>query len=203
MARIETIDQLRGLYRAPSGRARDKQLDWLDRHCRRFIELSPFLLISSSGADGSADETPRGDGPGFVHVMDDRTLAIPDRPGNNRLDTFSNILGNPAVGLIFLIPGVQEMLRVNGTAAIHDDPDLRKEFAVDGKAPVTVLLVAIREAYLHCAKSILRSRLWEEDAKIDRSLLPSMGQMLKDHVGSSGPVESQDDMIARYRTRLY
>ena len=91
MARIETIDQLRGLYRAPSGRARDKQLDWLDRHCRRFIELSPFLLISSSGADGSADVTPRGDRPGFVHVMDDRTLAIPDRPGNNRLDTFSNM----------------------------------------------------------------------------------------------------------------
>ncbi len=203
MASIETIDQLRGLYRAPSGRARDKQLDRLDRHCRRFIEASPFLFISSAGADGSADVSPRGDRPGFVHVIDDRTLAIPDRLGNNRLDTLANVLGNPSVGLIFLVPGVHETLRVNGTATIHDDSDLLEGFAVDGKLPVTVLLVAVREAYLHCAKSILRSRLWEEEAKIDRSLLPSMGQMLKDQIGLSGPVESEDDMIARYRTKLY
>ncbi len=203
MARIETVDELRRLYKMPTERVLRKQLDCLDRHCKRFIGLSPFLLMSSTGADGSADVSPRGDRPGFVQIVDDRTLAIPDRPGNNRLDTLANVLSNPAVGLIFLIPGVQETLRINGTATVHDDPALREDLAVDGKLPVTVLMVSIKEAYLHCAKSILRSRLWDEDAKIDRSLLPSMGQMLRDQAGPTGPVESQDDMIARYRRELY
>jgi PPOX class probable FMN-dependent enzyme len=203
MAQIESVEALRELYNLPSELARRKQLDRLDAHCRRFIELSPFMLVSSSGADGLADVSPRGDQPGFVRVIGERTLAIPDRRGNNRLDTLTNIVGNPAVGLIFLIPGYHETLRINGSATIDDDPALLEDFAVNGKPPVTVLMVTVREAYLHCAKSILRSRLWQEDAKTDRSLMPSMGQMIKDQTRLTDPVESQDDMIARFQKELY
>ena len=203
MTRIESVEALRRLYKLPNERARRKQMDSLDTHCRRFIELSPFLLLSSCSADGSADVSPRGDRPGFTQVVDERTLAIPDRPGNNRLDTLTNIVSNPAVGLIFLIPGFQETLRINGSATINDDPALLERFAVDGKLPVTVLMVTVGETYLHCAKSILRSRLWQDDARTDRSLMPSMGQMIKDQTRLTDPVESQDDMIARYQTELY
>lgn len=202
MARIETIEELRRLYKAPTERALRKQLGFIDRHCRRFIELSPFLLLSTAGADGAADVSPRGERPGFVTVVDEKTLAIPERPGNNRLDSLTNILGNPAVGLIFLIPGFPETLRINGAATIHDDAALRESFAVDGKLPVTVIKVAVREAYLHCAQSILRSRLWDEAAKADRSLLPTMGQMIKDQAGLADPVESQQDMTERYQKQL-
>ncbi|MCG8691701.1 MAG: pyridoxamine 5'-phosphate oxidase family protein, partial [Minwuiales bacterium] len=131
------------------------------------------------------------------------TIAIPDRPGNNRLDTLTNLLGNPEVALIFMVPGVAETLRINGTAEIRDDADLCDRFAVDGKLPLSVVLVTVREAYLHCAKSIMRSRIWDPDARIDRSELPSMGQMIKDQIGSTEPAESQEEMVERYRATLY
>jgi PPOX class probable FMN-dependent enzyme len=203
MARIETEAALREIYRPAAGRAVDKQLDRLETHCRRFIELSPFLVISSQGPDGLADVSPKGDAPGFVQVLDDKTVAIPDRPGNNRLDTFTNLMSNPAVGLLFLIPGVDEILRINGTAEVRDDDDLRQRFAVDGKLPATVVLVTVREAYLHCAKALMRSRLWDPDAQVDRSELPSMGRMLKDQIGHTEAAEDQDVMVERYRKVLY
>ena len=153
---IGTSEQLRTLYKAPSERAQRKQLAVLDGHCRRFIALSPFVVLASSGPDG-ADATPRGGPPGFVHVPDARTLLLPDWPGNNRLDALENIVQNPAVGLLFLIPGVDETLRVNGSAQIRTDAALREPFGTDGRLPTTVLVVSVQEAFLHCAKALMRS----------------------------------------------
>ncbi len=203
MARIESVEALRRIYKQPAGRALTKVIDHIDRHCRRFIELSPFLVIGSSRPDGTADVSPRGEAPGFVQVLGPRTLGIPDRPGNNRLDTLTSVLENPRIGLIFLIPGVQETLRINGLAEIRDDPELLDRFVVRGKAPATVLRVEAQEVYLHCAKSILRSRIWEPEARIDRAQLPTMAEMIGDHSGQDGPLESQEDMIARYQSVLY
>ena len=204
MARIETEEELRRIYINPKERAFKKQLDRLDKHCRRFIELSPFLVLSSYGKNGLCDASPRGEGPGFAHILDEKTLLLPDRPGNNRLDSLSNILINPSVGLIFLIPGVEEVLRVNGRAEIRNDPELLERFRVRAKLPATVLRIEVEEAYLHCAKAIMRSALWKPEAQIDRSLLPTMGEMLRDHRGDLGePMESQEEMRERYLRALY
>lgn len=202
MARIETVEELRRLYGEPGGRARDKVLARLDPHCRRFIGLSPFVLIATCDAAGAADVSPRGDAPGFVTAEETR-LLIPDRPGNNRLDSLCNILSNGRVGLLFLIPGVNETLRVNGRAAIRDDAELRARFAVAGRAPRTVIAVEVEEAFLHCAKAFMRSSLWSAEARVPRAALPTMGEMLRDQIGNGGPTESQEDMERRYRAALY
>ncbi len=203
MTKISSQDDLRRLYKLPRGRPVDKQLDHIDPHDRRFIELSPFVVIASSDNQGRADTSPRGEAPGFVHVIDDHTLAIPDRPGNNRLDTMENLLENPEVGLIFLIPGVNEALRVNGSAEIRDDEDLRARFEVNGKRPVTVIIVRVRETFLHCAKALMRARLWEDDAKHAERPIPTMGEMIRDQIDSTEPPESDEDMTRRYRKVLY
>ena len=199
---IGTSEQLRTLYKAPSERAQRKQLAVLDGHCRRFIALSPFVVLASSGPDG-ADATPRGGPPGFVHVPDARTLLLPDWPGNNRLDAFENIVQNPAVGLLFLVPGVDETLRVNGSAQIRTDAALREPFGTDGRLPTTVLVVSVQEAFLHCAKALMRSNLWAEDAKSGRGALPTLGEMLNDQLGLTEQVEPQEVMMRRYRDELY
>jgi len=203
MARIESLESLRAIYGAPKGRSVAKQLDKLDRHCRSFIALSPFLVIATQGVDGFGDSTPRGDHPGFVGVVDDTTLIIPDRVGNNRIDSLTNIVERPGVGLLFLIPGVDETLRVNGTAVIDDDVDLRAAHIADGKLPATVIVVTVREAYLQCGKALMRSKLWADESRIERSLLPTMGEMLKDHTRSSEPAETQAEMLQRYAKSLY
>lgn len=203
MARIETMEALRRHYPEPKGRTTRKVLPRLDQHCRAIIALSPFCVLSSQDADGLADITPRGEAPGFVHVLDDTTLAIPDRPGNNRLDSYRNILTNPAVGLLFLIPGVDEVLRVHGTTEIRDDEELKARFEVNGKRPATVLLVRVREAYLHCAKAAMRARLWDPAAQIERSRLPTMGQMVNDQIGAEPDTETQAEMVERYRAVFY
>ena len=159
--------------------------------------------MATSGRGGTADATPRGGEPGFVQVPDDRTLLIPDRPGNNRLDALENLLVTPEVGLLFLVPGVDETLRVNGSVEIRDDDDLRAGFAVGDRLPAAVLRVAVREVYLHCAKALMRSRLWDPEAQIDRSTLPSLGQMLRDQIGDEVMPEPQRAMAERYRTQLY
>ncbi len=203
MARIETMESLRAIYGAPKGRSVAKQLDRLDRHCRSFIALSPFVILATQGADGFGDATPRGDHPGFVTVADDTTLILPDRVGNNRIDTLSNIVERPGIGLIFLIPGVDETLRVNGTAVIDDDLALRSAHMAEGRIPATVLVVTVREAYLQCAKALMRSKLWAEESRVPRDRLPTMGEMLKDHTRSNEQAESQAEMLARYATSLY
>jgi len=203
MSVIDTAKALRGRYQAAGGRSVEKELTALDKHCRDFISLSPFLVIGSSSDSGPADVSPRGETPGFVQVLDDTHLAIPDRPGNNRLDTFENILENPNVALIFLIPGVDETLRVNGRAEIRDDVELLERFVVDGKLPATVLIVTIEAVYLHCAKALMRSNLWDPETQIERSKLPTMGRMISDQVGDTEEPESQHAMQERYRQRLY
>ena len=157
---------MRALYAAPVERALRKELDHLDRHCRRFIAYSPFVVLATADADGRQDATPRGGDPGFVHVADDHTLLLPDRPGNNRLDSLANLTQWPEVGLLFMVPGVDETLRVNGTAELRDDPDLTGRFAASGRSPRIVVQITVRQAYLHCAKALMRSRLWDPDVQI-------------------------------------
>ncbi|MDA0219666.1 MAG: pyridoxamine 5'-phosphate oxidase family protein [Proteobacteria bacterium] len=203
MMQITSREQLREVYPEPKGRTVRKVIDHLEEHCRAFIALSPFVLLSTAGADGKGDVTPRGDAPGFVAVLDDNTLAIPDRPGNNRLDSLQNVIENPEVGLLFLVPGFMETLRINGTAQIRTDQELCQRFAVAGRLPPSVLVVTVREAFLHCAKSIMRSRLWDADAQVERSLMPTIGQIISDQLGESRPVETQDQVIESYRPGLY
>ena len=195
--------ELRELYGPPLERARLKTLRCLDAHCRNFIARSPFLCLGTGTADG-ADVTPRGDAPGFVRVLDDATLAIPDWPGNNRLDSLTNIVSNPLVGLLFLIPGVDETLRVNGAATIETAPGILALWNVDGKQPRSALVVAVREAYLHCGKALIRARLWSGDYRIERRELPSYGQMLKDQIDVRETAEQiQASVLEGYAKRLY
>lgn len=195
--------ELRQHYGPPMERARIKTLRKLDKHCRRFIELSPFVCLGTSGADG-ADVTPRGDAPGFVHILDDVTLAIPDWPGNNRLDSLRNILENPNVGLLFLIPGVDESLRVNGEARVTTDAAILTHWETNGKHPRSALLIHVHEAFLHCGKALIRSKLWHDDYRVDRSSLPSYGQMLKDQIEIEDTAEEIQSSVAQaYREKLY
>ena len=199
---IRSMEALRALYRAPSERAVKKQLERLDEHCRRFISLSPFLVMASADAEGRVDASPRGGDPGFVKVLDERTVLIPDAPGNNRLDSMQNLVARPGVGLLFMIPGVDETLRINGRASLRTDAALVDLCANERRRPPLVIAVAVQEAYLHCAKALMRSRLWDPGAKQERSVLPSMGQMLKDQIGSPGEPESNEAMRERYRADL-
>jgi len=175
---ITSEEDLRARFKAPSELSLRKQLDHLDHNCRRFIELSPFLCLATSRQGGMADNSPRGDVPGFVEILDDRTLLIPDRPGNNRLDSLANITHHPQVGLLFFIPGVTEMLRVNGRARIVTKPEVLEIFTVNNRAPTVVIMVEVEEVFLHCSKALIRSRLWQEEAKVDRKVLPSLGRMI-------------------------
>lgn len=199
---IESAADLREFYPEPKERALQKQLDRLDAHCRRFVALSPFVVLATVSADGRLDSSPRGGGPGFVHVRDDRTLWLPDAPGNNRLDSLSNVAETGRAGLLFLIPGVDETLRVNGAARVRADAEARAPFDGERHRPRVVVEVVVEEAYLHCAKALMRSRLWDPASRRDRSVLPTMGEMLRDQAGGPGPAESQAEMVARYARDL-
>jgi PPOX class probable FMN-dependent enzyme len=172
---------LRALHHQPMSRATDKVLRALDPHCVRIIALSPFCVVATQGPNG-ADISPRGDPPGFVRVLDARTLLLPDRVGNNRFDAMANLLVNPRIGLLFLVPGMNETLRINGTARITNDARVLAPSAVNSRAPKVGLVVAIEEAFLHCAKALVRSALWDGTRHIDRAVLPSYAEMLLDHV---------------------
>ncbi len=200
---IRSETELRERYAQPSARAVGKQLSALDAHCRHFIAHSPFLVMGTAGADGSVDVSPKGDPPGFVAVLDDRTLLVPDRPGNNRLDGMRNVLQNPQVGLLFMIPGVNETLRVNGTARIVEDPERLAALAVQGKAPKTALEVAVREAFLHCPKAYVRSALWDPEARVGAGTIPSMGRMLADQISGVDAQETDAHIAQANRTGLY
>jgi PPOX class probable FMN-dependent enzyme len=193
---IASQEELRRHYKAPHDPAVRKELRKLDHHCRRFIENSPFVLIGSSDGKGNADVTPKGDRPGFVAILDETTIAIPDRPGNNRLDTWENVIVNPAVGLLFLIPGMNETLRINGEARITVDGTLRERLAVDGKAPVTVAIVSVKAAYMHCAKAFMRSELWKPESWRDRASMPTLGQILNDQLALADSAEKTDAWLA-------
>ena len=195
--------ELREVYRPPAARAAQKVLDRLDVHCRNFIELSPFCVLSSSNADGQADASPRGDPPGFVKVLDDKTLLLPDRPGNNQVDSLQNVVQNSGVGLLFFVPGMNETLRVKGKAEITTDPALLEPLTVGRKAPLSGLKVSVEEAFLHCGRALIRSRIWDADAQIDRSSYPTYGQVLADQIAGADAREIDADEDEANRERLY
>jgi PPOX class probable FMN-dependent enzyme len=199
---IDSIEKLRALYPAAKERALRKQLSALDPHCRRFIELSPFVVVASGNVAHAMDASPRGGAPGFVKVLDERTLLIPDAPGNNRLDTLENIVGTGTIGLLFMIPGIDESLRVNGAARLSCLEERLEIFASEKRRPKLVIEVRVAEAYLHCAKAQMRSDLWHASSQVKRSLLPSMGQMINSQTGLEAPAETQEEMLARYAADL-
>ena len=199
---------LRALFPATHAVAKLKSLDHLDVHARAFIARAPFLCLGTQAADGRADVSPRGDPCGFVKVLDAQTLLIPDRPGNNRLDTQSNILANPAVGILFMIPGFDDTLRVNGTAQITTDPQLLAQLEVNARRPVTAIVVQVREVFLHCAKAFRRSNLWDPGARQDRGGMPSLMKMLLDQT-TGAPTDGaalqalDENLEADYRASMY
>ena len=183
-------------YAAVSKGAALKDIGRIDVHMGRFIGLSPLCLVATADASGKQDVTPRGDPPGSFKVLDERTIALADRPGNNRLDTLKNLLENPEIALIFLIPGVAETVRVAGTARLSVDPELLASMAVQGKEPKCAIVISVRQAYLHCAKALLRSKLWQPDYVQPRGALPSIIDMLGDQIGLS----EEDKKTAEART---
>jgi uncharacterized protein len=189
---------------APTERALKKQIVALDRHCRDFIAKCPFLLIASADGNGNMDVSPKGDPGGFVRVLDDTTLAIPDRPGNRRADTFKNLLQNPQIGLLFLIPGKQETLRISGTAMIVRDQWLRDEMAIGGKTPEFAVVVKVKEVFFHCPKCIIRSRLWSNEHWPDVRGLASLAQALVEEGKLKETVEQTQALLDKdVRERLY
>ncbi|MEG3002952.1 MAG: pyridoxamine 5'-phosphate oxidase family protein [Comamonas sp.] len=200
---ITSEEQLRQLYAMPAERALLKQQVDLDRHCLRFIALSPFCVVSTGGGAGSLmDASPRGGAPGFVKAPDPRTLMIPDAGGNNRLDSLSNLLRDPRIGLLFMVPGINETLRVNGTAKLRDEGHYTALFAGPHFHPKLVIEVQVQEAYLHCAKALMRSKLWQAEAQVARTVLPTMNQMIHAQIGMAAPTETQEQMEHRYRVQL-
>jgi PPOX class probable FMN-dependent enzyme len=201
---------LREIMGTPMELAVRKQLGKLDRYCREFIARSPFLCLGTADKNGKADVSPRGDPAGFVQVLDDHTLIIPDRPGNNRLDTMSNIMENPNVGLLFFIPGFEDTLRVNGRATIVRDPEVLERAAVNGKVPKVAIRIAVDEAFLHCAKALRRSRLWDPASKVDRKEMPSLAKMIleqtapADRPPTDKDVAAGDEFVEKdYKTGMY
>jgi PPOX class probable FMN-dependent enzyme len=199
---IDSKAKLRAAYPPAKERSVKKQMARLDRHCLRFVSLSPFVVLSSGTLEGGFDASPRGGEPGFVKAPDSGTLLIPDAPGNNRLDTLENIIANGRLGLLFLIPGVDESLRVNGRASLRDDASLIQEFKNEKRTPKLVIEVKVEDVYLHCAKALMRSKLWDANVKVERSVLPTMGQMLADQIGEPALAESQAQMVERYKADL-
>jgi len=193
---------LRALHHTPMSRATDKVLRALDGYCRRVIALSPFCVIATQGSKG-ADVSPRGDPPGFVRVLDERTLLVPDRVGNNRLDAMANLLANPRIGMLFLVPGMNETLRINGTARITDDARLLGQCAIANRPPKVGLVINVEEAFLHCAKAFVRSSFWDASKHIDRASLPSYAEMLLDHVGGLTREENERQTKVMAERGLY
>ena len=190
--RIASLDQLAQVYDAATSKTAAKKIDHIDKHCQAIIAASPFMLLATSSEEG-ADCTPRGDPPGFVQVADRHTLLIPDRRGNNLLDSLRNVVLNPEVGLLFLVPGMTETLRVNGTGHLTTDPEICARFEMQGALPRSVLVVSVREAYLHCPRAILRADLWNPERYVDRASLPTMGRIFADHIRISQDYELDAD----------
>ena len=200
---ITTIEELEAIYGPANPRSITKEIPFLSEDYRSFVEAAPFIVIATAGPEG-LDCSPKGDQPGFVRVLDEKTLAVPDRPGNNRIDNLRNIIRDPRISLLFVIPGVEETLRVNGTATISDDPDLLSLFPVGGKLPKTVILVTIGSVYFHCSKALVRSSLWDPAKFLARSRLPSTGAMLQRlSAGAIDGVAYDRDAPARTQATLY
>ena len=203
---ITSISELRKLYRPASERAVKKEIPALDQHAIQFIGLSPFVVLASGDAMGQMDSSPRGGDAGFVKVRDAHTLLIPDAPGNNRLDTLENIVLTGHLGLLFMVPGFDETLRINGRAVLSTAPDDLAFCTDERRTPVLAIRVSVDSVYLHCAKALMRSKLWDQAHQVERSQMPTMGEMLRDQVrqfkNEDIDVEPQTQMLARYRQSL-
>jgi PPOX class probable FMN-dependent enzyme len=209
---VTSLAELDALVPPAGEGAAGKTMRRIERYARQYIGLSPFCCLATSDGKGNADVTPRGDKPGFVRVIDDKTLLIPERPGNNRMDSLRNIIENPAVGLLFLVPGFEDTLRVNGQGRVTKDPGLLADSAVDGKLPKFGVLVAVEEAFFHCAKAFRRSRLWDPSAQVARNTMPTLARIIMDQMAEVArealPAEAEvtvwDEAIEEdYRTQLY
>lgn len=202
---VTSAEELQEWLGTPSQLAANKVIDHLDAHVRQFLSLSPFLTISTADADGHCDVSPRGDAPGFVYVMDDKRLVIPERPGNKRIDSIRNILSNPRVGLLFLIPGLEETLRINGRAVVVRDAELLAKMAVNGRNPLLGIVVEVEECFMHCAKALKRSGLWKPETWQEREQLPNPARIIADHVKLPGvTTEKVEGMLEEsYTKRLY
>ncbi|MGH6710193.1 MAG: MSMEG_1061 family FMN-dependent PPOX-type flavoprotein [Bradyrhizobium sp.] len=190
------------IYPAPSPRVIAKARPEIDVHARKFIGMSPFCVLATSGSDGSVDASPRGGNPGFIHVAGPTALLMPDRSGNNRIDSFRNIVeGSGFVQLIFFVPGIDETLRVGGKGNVSVDPDVMASMVEFGKLPRAVLHIDVHEAYFHCGKALMRSKLWAADTRVERAVMPSIGEVIHDQTGL-GERESQEVIYERYKTQL-
>ena len=203
---ITTLPALRQHYGPASERSLNKEMPSLDPHATRFIELSPFVVLASSDSDGHMDASPRGGDAGFVKVLDAQTVLIPDSPGNKRLDTLENIVSTGRLGLLFMVPGFDETLRINGQAVLSTDPADLALCEDARRKPKLVIRVTVDSVYLHCAKALMRSQLWDASLHPERSSLPTMGEMLRDQIqafqGETIEIESQAEMVQRYRQSL-
>ncbi|MNB74506.1 Pyridoxamine 5'-phosphate oxidase [compost metagenome] len=203
--RIETEAELRDLLGFPGKLVQHKVIGVIDEHCRRFIAQSPILMLATSDHEGHVDVSPRGDSPGFVQILDERRLVIPERPGNRRMDSLINLLSNPRAGLIFMIPGLEETLRVNGRAAIVRDEQLLQQMEAYGRTPLVGIMVEVEECYTHCAKAFKRSSLWNPESWPAKDHLPDIPKMIADHVKLPGISAEQvaASLNDSYTNRLY
>jgi len=200
---LKTVADLEAVYGAPNPRSLLKEIDHLNADYRAFVEASPFIVLSSVGEQGT-DASPKGDAPGFVRILNERLLAIPDRPGNNRIDNLRNIVEDGRVSVLFIVPGVGETLRVNGTATISADPELLASFAVQGKLPRSVILVQVQTVYFHCSKALVRSKLWERGAQETKPAVPTAGKILQRISGGAFDGDAYDrELPERLKTTLY
>jgi len=200
---LTNVEELESVYGKANERSVRKEISFISEDYAAFILASPFVMLASAGEDG-LDCSPKGDAMGFVRILDAHTLAIPDRPGNNRIDTLRNLVQDPRIALLFLVPGAGEMMRVNGRASIADDTDLLALFSVNGKPPRTVILVHVESVYFHCSKAVVRSDLWNVEKHVDRASLPSAGAMLKNVSDSTFDADAYDRALpGRLKTDLY
>jgi PPOX class probable FMN-dependent enzyme len=202
---IKSVNELQSMLGYPSEMVKNKSISYIDHHCKDFIAKSPFLVLSTSDNEGYCDVSPRGDLPGFVHVLNDTQLVIPERPGNKRMDSMRNILSNPRVGLIFVIPGLGETLRVNGQAKLIKDTQILESMAVKGKTPLVGIAVDVDECFIHCAKAFIRSGLWDPSTWQEKGLLPSVATIISDHVNLPNTTAKavEERLKESYRDRLY
>ncbi len=202
MTHPEAAAALRDCYEQPSELVQKKILARLDRHARAFIALSPFVVLATHGPGGS-DASPRGDAPGFVQVLDDATLLLPDRRGNNLIDSLRNIAAAPEIGLLFMVPGINETLRVNGSARIVTDAAILAPLAAQGKIPASALEIQVREVFFHCGKALIRSQLWQPESRVPRAAFPTLGRVIADQVQGVDGAEADIYLEESYRNRLY
>lgn len=196
--KIDTINELRNLYGFPKGRAKDKELKKLEKHSINFIEKSPFFILSTYNKNGKLDASPRGGSIGFIKVLNNNSIVFSDAKGNNRMDSLSNIIETKSVGTLFFIPGIDETLRVNGNAFITTEENYLELFSEEKNKPKSCIVINIEEVFLHCAKALMRSKLWDIDSMIDRNTFPTMGKMLKDQLGTLEEPETLEAMKNRY-----